>query len=111
MLLQLLQHYKVTIYNARELNFKDNTNHLSITFSPWVCSMDVLYMLDMLHICLLDENVHTHNLITLGKTSILSLRKESFPNLISPKAKEQMITAHYIARNTLPFIPTPFGIH
>jgi len=73
--------------------------------------MDVLYILDILHVCLLDENVHMHILITLGKTSMLSLRKERFSNLISPKARGQENTAHYIARNTLPFIPTLFGIH
>jgi len=72
MLLQLLQHSKLIIYNACELSFKDFTNHLSITYSPWVCSMDVLYILDMLHIFPLDENVRTHILITLGKTNMLS---------------------------------------
>ena len=73
--------------------------------------MDVLYILDMLHICPLDENVRTHILITLGKTSMLSLRNERFSNLIWHNAKEQENIALYIARNTLPFIPTPFGIH
>jgi len=80
-LLQLLQHSKLIIYNACEGNFKDCTNHLNIAFSPGVCTVDVLHILDMLHIYLLDKNVHTHILITLGKTSMLSLRNERFSNL------------------------------
>jgi hypothetical protein len=68
--------------------------------------MDVFYLLVKLHVCLLNDNVQMHNLITLARTSMLSLQKEHFYNLIAPKA-----TARYMAGNKLPFLHTSFVIH
>jgi hypothetical protein len=56
--------------------------------------------------------VRTQRIIMLGtgKSTVLTLRKECFSNLILPKAKRPEVTAHYSTQDVPlpPFRPSEF---